>query len=196
MPRINYIIGVDEAGRGPLAGPVAVGAVLIPVRFDWGPWRGVRDSKQLTTLARERWFERLCEAQRLRQLRFAVSFTNASYIDRFGIVRATATALARAIVRLHAEPAQCLVLLDGLLCAPERFYFQKTIIRGDDLEPVISLASIAAKVLRDRKMRQLGTQYPEYEFETHKGYGTQKHYERIAAYGPCLLHRRSFLRVV
>src|SRR3989344_54978 len=179
MPRINYVIGIDEAGRGPVAGAVSVGAVLVPARFDWGPWRGVKDSKQLTALERERWYTRLAEARRGGGLRFSVAFTGPSKIDREGIVPGIQSALSRAIFKLDADPYECLVLLDGSLKAPEAFCFQKTIIRGDQLEPVISLASIVAKVLRDRQMRHLAKKYPAYGFEKHKGYGTAEHYRCI-----------------
>ncbi len=195
MPRIKYVIGIDEAGRGPIAGSVSVGAVCIPVRFDWEPWQGVRDSKKLTPRAREEWFTKIHRAHQEGILSYAVSFASARYIDRHGIVPAIQSALSRALRQLDADPLETLVLLDGSLKAPGVFYFQKTIIRGDQLEPVISLASIAAKVLRDRKMRQLAKKYPGYDFEIHKGYGTRGHYTRLRKHGPCAIHRRSFLGI-
>ncbi|HEY4517553.1 MAG TPA: ribonuclease HII [Candidatus Paceibacterota bacterium] len=193
VPRIKYIIGIDEAGRGPVAGAVSVGAVLIPARFDWAPWQGVRDSKQLTALARERWYGRIAEAQNGGGLRYSVSFTGSSQIDRGGIVPAIRAALARSLLKLETDPFECLVLLDGSLKAPEEYRFQRTIIRGDQLEPVISLASIVAKVSRDRQMVQLAKKYPLYGFESHKGYGTRQHYASIKKHGLCAIHRESFL---
>jgi ribonuclease HII len=195
MPRIRYIIGIDEAGRGPIAGAVSVGVVCIPARFDWKPWQGVKDVKLLTPLARVRWFEKLREAKHARALRYTVSFTAASQIDRRGIVPAIRAALNRAILRLEVEPTECLVLLDGSLKAPDHFVFQKTIIRGDELEPVISLASVVAKVLRDRKMVRLAKKYPKYGFDVHKGYGTKAHYRKIKKHGLSDIHRRSFLHI-
>ncbi|OHA21054.1 MAG: hypothetical protein A2849_02855 [Candidatus Taylorbacteria bacterium RIFCSPHIGHO2_01_FULL_51_15] len=192
-PEIKYLVGIDEAGRGPLAGSVSVGAVRIPVQFDWEPWRGVRDSKKLTPLARDEWFKKIHRAHRDGILRFAVAFASSNYIDRRGIVPAIHFALGRALDRLNADPLETLVLLDGSLWAPEPFCFQKTIIHGDDREPVISMASIAAKVLRDRKMIALARRYPAYGFESHKGYATREHFKRIATYGICSLHRKSFL---
>ncbi len=193
MSRITHIIGVDEVGRGPIAGEVAVGAVAIPFSFDWERWREVRDSKQLTPLARERWFARMRDAEAEGLLRFAVSSTGPSYIDARGIVAAIRRATADALEHLSVNPRECRVLLDGGLTAPEIFLFQKTIIRGDQSEPLIALASIAAKVTRDRRMTLLAKKYPAYGFERHKGYGTKAHFARIKEFGLCDLHRRSFL---
>jgi len=193
MPRIRYIIGIDEAGRGPLAGAVSVGVVKIPARFSWSEWQGVRDSKKLTPLARETWFERMVEAQRNGVLSYAVAFSSSARIDRFGIVSAVRDSIRRGLLKVNADPLESLVLLDGLLRAPPHYPFQKTIIRGDDLEPIISLASIAAKVARDRQMVRLANKYPQYGFEQHKGYGTRRHYEKIKKEGLCDIHRRSFL---
>ncbi len=189
---MRYLIGIDEAGRGPLAGPVAVGAVVIPLNFDWKVLDGVRDSKNLSEKTREKIFERTLELQRSNQLRFAVCTSSALYIDTYGIVPAVKRALAEALSRLETNPRECRVLLDGSLKAPTEYSNQTTIIRGDDTEPIISLASIMAKVTRDRLMRRLAPRYPAYGFETHKGYATVAHRQRIRTQGFCPLHRKTF----
>lgn len=189
-----YTIGIDEVGRGPLAGPVAVGAFVIkgklPVQF-----KKVRDSKQLTALGRAIWFEKIKLMQRDKNSRinFAVSFVNARLIDKNGISWAIKTALKRSLKKLNIDPAKSLVLLDGGLKAPQEFKNQKTIIKGDEKESVIALASIVAKVLRDRKMEKLSRMYPEYDFHVHKGYGTKAHVAKIRKYGASSIHRKSFL---
>ena len=189
---IRYLIGIDEAGRGPLAGPVAVGAVLVPIDFDWKLVHGAKDSKQMTESARASLHVKLQALQKEKQLRFAVSLVSSTYIDSKGIVSAIKLALSRAIFKLDANPKECRVLLDGGLYAPEEFDHQETIIRGDDSEPVISLASIAAKVTRDKYMKRLSTKYPQYGFEIHKGYGTAMHRDRIRKNGLSDIHRETF----
>tara|TARA_Y100000310_G_scaffold63585_1_gene59040 strand:- start:26324 stop:26965 length:642 start_codon:yes stop_codon:yes gene_type:complete len=191
---IKYIIGIDEVGRGPVAGGVAVGAVLLPLSFTKRHFRGVRDSKKLTAKARNEWFENIKSKKKNGSLNYAVSFTGHNRVDRVGIARAVRSALNRALVRLDANPRECLILLDGGLRAPEEFIFQKTIIRGDQKEFVIALASIVAKVTRDRRMVRISKTYPEYGFELHKGYGTKLHYNKIKKHGMCDIHRRSFLK--
>jgi len=183
---------MDEAGRGPLAGPVAVGAVAVPADFDWGLLEGVRDSKKLSEKAREKVFERARELEKLSLLRFAVTTSSAAYIDTYGIVPAIRRALAEALSRFEIEPASCRVVLDGSLSAPAEYIHQETIIRGDDTEPVISLASVMAKVTRDRLMRRLAAKYPAYDFDVHKGYGTRSHMQVIAKRGLSDIHRTSF----
>lgn len=176
-----------------MAGPVAVGAVAVPRHFDFALLAGVRDSKQMSELGREIWFEKLRILEQEEGLRYAVVFSSAHYIDAKGIVPAVQVALARALRSLEASAETSRILLDGSLKAPARFIFQQTIIRGDETEPLISLASIAAKVRRDRLMRRLAMRYPEYGFETHKGYGTKAHYGALKKHGPSAIHRRSFL---
>ncbi len=187
-----YLIGIDEAGRGPLAGPVAVGAVLVPSDFDWSVLAGVRDSKKLSEKKREELFEQTHALEQSGSLRFAVATSSARYIDTYGIVPAIKRALAEALSRFDVAPADCRVLLDGSLKAPEEYINQETIIRGDDREPVISLASIMAKVTRDRLMTRLAPKYPAYDFHVHKGYGTAAHRAAIAKSGLSGLHRASF----
>ena len=190
---MRFTLGVDEAGRGPLAGPVSVGVVAVPEGFDVArECPGVADSKKLSEKKREKIFEMLETRVAKGDARFTVEFESAETIDREGIVPAVRRALARGVNVLAPDSAMVRVQLDGALRAPPE-YSQETIIHGDALIPIISLASIAAKVLRDRLMCDLAKQYPEYGFEKHKGYGTKAHYDMLSKHGPCALHRRSFL---
>jgi ribonuclease HII len=212
--KAKFLIGIDEAGRGPLAGPVAVGVFAIRSKKVLKMFKGARDSKKLTAAAREAFFFKIKEARKNGHVYYAVSYSSAGVIDEKGIVPAIKSALNRSLkkveksftqVRARHEPAgsptysgptcvNCRILLDGSLKAPRRYVNQKTIIGGDDIEPVISLASICAKVLRDRKMKRLAKKYPRYGFEIHKGYGTKVHYKAIKKYGMTKEHRRSFLK--
>lgn len=187
----RYIIGIDEVGRGPVAGPVTVGAVLVPTQYSWDDFEGLKDSKKLTESKREVWFSRV---QELQDISYAVTSVSEKFIDTHGIVPAIRKALHTSIAKLSVEPSECLILLDGGLFAPEEYIHQKTVIRGDEKEYAIALASIMAKVTRDKYMVALSKKYPEYGFETHKGYGTKKHYEQIRKHGLCNIHRRSFLK--
>jgi ribonuclease HII len=189
---MKFVIGVDEAGRGPLAGPVAVGIVLAPAGFDIKKaFPGVNDSKQLSEAKREEIFE-LLKAQT--KVKYAVRFASHDIIDSKGISYAIRGAVARGIRSLAPDPRDVHVLLDGSLKAPD-IYEQETIIGGDGSAPIIGLASIAAKVSRDRLMKRLAKLYPEYLFEQHKGYGTALHYAMLAKYGPCIIHRRTYLHL-
>lgn len=189
---MKYVIGIDEAGRGPLAGPVAVGAVAVPMNFDWSLLKGVRDSKKLSEKVREKIFECTCELQQSSALRFSVATSSAVYIDRYGIVPAIKRALVESLARLKVAPTDCRVLLDGSLSAPPEYIHQETIIRGDDTEPIISLSSIMAKVTRDRLMRRIAPKYPAYNFHVHKGYGTASHMLAITRCGLSDMHRATF----
>jgi ribonuclease HII len=189
---VRYVIGIDEAGRGPLAGPVAVGAVVVPEDFDFSVVKGVRDSKKLTPRAREQWYRKLRGLRRDGSLDFAVSFSSAEIIDRRGVTPAIQSALARCLKKLNAAPRHSMVLLDGSLYAPEEFTMQKTIIGGDDTKPLIAMAAIVAKVRRDRLMKRAAKRYPMYDFEVHKGYGTSAHLKAIRKIGFCELHRTTF----
>jgi len=188
----RVIIGVDEAGRGPLAGPVAVGVVAISPRLNLGRmFSGLDDSKKLSAKKREEiYVEAVCRA-RAGELSFCVRLTGSTYIDTYGITRAVRRGVWSGIRSLAPEPAGAKVFLDGLLHAPPE-YRQETIIGGDALVPVISLASIVAKVRRDRLMERLALLYPEYFFERHKGYGTKKHFAAINKFGLCDIHRRTY----
>ena len=187
------VLGVDEAGRGPLAGPVSVGVVAVAEGFDVvKEFPGVTDSKKLSEKKREKIFQMLEERVKTGDVRFAVEFESAKVIDEEGIATAVRRALWRGVNALSPDSALVHVQLDGALKAPPE-YSQETIINGDELIPIISLASIAAKVTRDRLMVEFAEKYPLYGFEKHKGYGTAAHYDMLEKYGPCTIHRRSFL---
>lgn len=187
------MVGIDEAGRGPLAGPVAVGACRIFAK-DTKRFAGFRDSKQLSEKAREEWLLRMRNWKKESVIDFAVCFASAQIIDKRGITFAVRDALRRALIKLAPDPAKTKVLLDGGLKAPEIFKNQQTIVKGDGKEPAIALASIAAKVSRDRLMKRLAKKYPSYSFEVHKGYGTAIHRTAIRVFGLSPEHRISFCR--
>ncbi|MHB8660371.1 MAG: ribonuclease HII [Minisyncoccota bacterium] len=190
---MQFMLGVDEAGRGPLAGPVAVGVVAALEGFDVArEFPGVADSKKLSEKKREKLFGMLEARVAKGDVRFVVEFENADIIDREGIAVAVRRALSRGVNVLAPDAALVKVQLDGALRAP-REYAQETIINGDELVPLISLASIAAKVTRDRLMTELAAQYPLYGFEKHKGYGTRAHYDALERHGLCAIHRRTFI---
>lgn len=189
----RYVIGIDEAGRGPIAGPVTVGAVALSEQCDRSVFVKARDSKKLPMHKREELFALMREEREKGVLLYAVRSVGPSVIDKKGIVFAVRTALGEAIDALKLEPGACEVLLDGGLSAPEIYVQQTTIIRGDETELPITLAGIAAKVIRDHKMVDYSNKYPGYNFETHKGYGTKGHYDSIKTQGLCEIHRRSFL---
>ena len=193
---IQYIVGVDEAGRGPLAGPVAVGAVCVSRDFDWKLIPGVGDSKQISPENREAIFRLAKELEAAGSLDFSVAMTGPELIDRFGIVRALAIAKARAIRAVSREPEETQIKLDGLLTAPAKYLHQETIVKGDQKEKVIGLASILAKVKRDEYMRRIAAkpQFAAYRFHQHKGYGTLKHRQLVAEHGLSVMHRQSFCR--
>jgi ribonuclease HII len=199
---IQYVIGIDEVGRGPIAGPVCVGAYLIPrsyyVQFTrLAKKLGITDSKKLTEPKRVALSEVLCDLHRMGKTDFSIAMSSSQYIDTHGIVSGIKKALHKTLTELleknNLSPQNVLVLLDGGLRAPEEFIHQKTIIRGDGLVPVISAASIVAKVHRDRYMIAMAKKYPGFRWEQNKGYGTAAHYQGIKKLGMTKLHRRSFL---
>lgn len=179
------VAGVDEAGRGPLAGPVIAAAVILNPQK---PIQGLADSKKLTAKQREKLF---LEIQN-HALAWSVARARVCEIDTINILQASLLAMQRAVAKLKLEPK--LILVDGNKCPP--FSCEaRAIVRGDQLEPAISAASIVAKVLRDRIMRFLDKKYPEYGFAQHKGYGTKAHLTKLAVHGPCRVHRLSFAPV-
>ncbi len=194
----KFLIGIDEAGRGPLAGPVSVGVLKVPTDFDWALIPGVHDSKQLSEGKREVLFKRAKALKAAGELDYAVAMVSARVIDRVGITRAIATAMARALKRLQLDPRAVTIKLDGSLKAPTEFLNQETIIKGDSKEKVIGLASIMAKVTRDRYMTRLslckGSPYTKYNFDIHKGYGTKAHREAILEHGLSDQHRKTYCR--
>lgn len=191
---MRYIVGVDEAGRGPLAGPVAVGVVAVAEGYDiLAAFPGLNDSKKVSEKKRDALFVLLQEEIRAGNVQATVTLASVAMIDGKGIVHAVRHGVNKGIEKLLPNPADGVVWLDGSLKAPDG-YDQHTVIGGDATIPAIMLASIAAKVTRDRYMHKLAAQYPEYGFDVHKGYGTKVHRETIRALGPCDAHRKSFLR--
>jgi ribonuclease HII len=182
---IEWVAGVDEAGRGPLAGPVFAAAVVLdPER----PIVGLADSKKLTAERRSELYD-LIQA---RALCWAIGIASAQEIDSINILQATLLAMQRAVAGLPPQLAR--VLVDGNRC-PALPYPSTAIIDGDASEPVISAASIVAKVSRDRHMLELHRCYPQYEFDCHKGYPTPRHLDLLRQHGACPEHRRSFAPV-
>ena len=180
---IALICGVDEAGRGPLAGPVCAAAVILPPDLELP---GLNDSKKLSEKKRELLFP-LIQQQ---AVAWAVAFASVEEIEEMNILRATYLAMNRAISQLNPQPD--LALIDGNqnreIAVPSR-----TVVHGDARCACIAAASVLAKVSRDRLMKELAGQYPQYGFEKHKGYGTKAQYEALRAYGPSPIHRMSFL---
>jgi ribonuclease HII len=194
---MRYLIGIDEAGRGALAGPVCVGAVLYPHDFDWreafalitkkGKPR-LRDSKQLSPQQREILFEYIAEHGRLRH---AAAFVDAKTIDEIGIANAARQAAAVALSELRVSPEKAQVLLDAGLGVSD-IWKQESFVRGDERVPAIAFASIVAKVLRDRVMEDYALEFERYFFDVHKGYGTLRHRQAIRIHGLSVLHRATF----
>jgi ribonuclease HII len=182
--KILYIAGLDEAGRGPLAGPVAAGAVIF-TPYDY--IEEVKDSKKLSAKQREEIYQLITR----RALTFGVGIVDNLEIDRINIRRATFKAMRMAIGSLSKNPQY--LLIDGEEL-PDKLYRQEAVVEGDNQSFTIAAASILAKVTRDRLMMEYHQQYPQYGFDRHKGYGTKFHREMIRKHGPCPIHRRSFLK--
>lgn len=191
-----YLVGIDEVGRGPIAGPVTVCVFIVPpgVRLSTKSKKlKLRDSKKLSPARREEWFAQIKLWQLQKKVDFAVVSISAKVIDQKGISYAISSAISKALTQLDV-PHNAILMLDGGLKAPVEFKNQKTIIKGDEKIPVISYASICAKVTRDSYMRTISKKYPHYLFWKNKGYGTKEHYKHIGAQGLSVLHRRSFLK--
>ena len=181
---LHVICGVDEAGRGPLAGPVCAAAVIVPEHLQIP---GLTDSKKLTDKKRRELFPIIQE----QAIAYGIGLASESEIDEINILQATFLAMGRALEQLSVRPA--LALIDGNR-ETDFGLPVKTVVKGDSLSANIAAASILAKVTRDNLMLELAQQYPEYGFDIHKGYGTKAHYEALRTYGPCPIHRRSFLK--
>ena len=181
---LHPICGVDEAGRGPLAGPVCAAAVILPEHLQIP---GLTDSKKLTDKKRRELFPIIQE----QAIAYGIGLASESEIDEINILQATFLAMGRALEQLSVRPA--LALIDGNR-ETDFGLPVKTVVKGDSLSANIAAASILAKVTRDNLMLELAQQYPEYGFDIHKGYGTKAHYEALRTYGPCPIHRRSFLK--
>ena len=181
----SYVAGIDEVGRGPLAGPVVAGVVVLPPRPK-GAWLdGITDSKAMTAAQRERSYEAVVQ----NAWGAATGEASALEIDEMGIVPATALAMRRALDALALMPQYLLIDAFPL---PDVDIPQKAIVKGDALSLSIAAASIVAKVTRDRIMKEIDEDYPEYGFAGHKGYGSAEHIRRIETLGPCPVHRYSF----
>ena len=180
----KLICGVDEAGRGPLAGPVCAAAVILPRDIEIP---GLNDSKKLTEKKRDALYDTICD----KAISYGIAFATVEEIESINILNAAMLAMNRAIAKLDPQPA--LALIDGnrnsAINMPSR-----CVVKGDAKCADIAAASILAKVTRDRYMLEMAQKYPEYHFEKHKGYGTKLHYEALREYGPCEIHRPSFLR--
>ena len=194
--KFKYTIGIDEVGRGPIAGPVAVCALCLQNDFNKNKFRNFKDSKKLSHLQRVKWLEKINEEKKEGNIIYKVSFESNKVIDTKGIVFAIKKALSNSIKYLDKNFADCEVLLDGGLRAPAEYTHQRTIIKGDEKELAIALASIVAKETRDALMVKLAKKYPEYDLEKHKGYGTKKHYKALKKQGVSLIHRKSFIKKV
>ncbi len=190
----KFIIGIDEVGRGPIAGPVAVCALCLNPNFSTKDFKNFRDSKKLSHIQRLKWLEKIKAEKEKGTLAYKVSLESNKVIDKKGLTFAIKKALANSLESLNIKPKDCLVLLDGGLKAPEKYKNQKTIIKGDEKELAIALASIVAKVHRDTLMTNLARKYPGYSLEKHKGYGTKAHYQALKKLGLSSLHRQSFLK--
>ncbi len=178
----GLVAGIDEAGRGPIAGPVVAAAVVLPpgLRIE-----GLRDSKKLTPKQLHRvFYDVLCSA-----VDIGLGISEAGLIDRVNILEATKFAMAAAVEDLRDRPG---VLLIDAVSLPAVDIRQVTPVRGESKSASIAAASVVAKVVRDGMMRQYHAMYPEYGFDRHKGYGTRQHVENLKRYGPCPIHRRSF----
>ena len=190
LQNITRVAGVDEAGRGPLAGPVVAAAAILPSHWAESGLptglMGLNDSKQLTTAQREKYFEFLTTCA---EIDFAIAAVDAGVIDEINILQATHRAMNDALTQLNPAPAHALV--DGRPVKTLRVP-QTAIVKGDARSYSIAAASVLAKVTRDRLMREFHAQFPDYGFAEHKGYGTAKHLAAIVAHGACPIHRRSF----
>ena len=184
---VEIIAGIDEAGRGPLAGPVVAAAVVLPERFRH---KSLTDSKQLSAAVREEIYAELTAEGR--GITWAVSVAGHEEIDRINILRATHQAMRRAVTALALAPQH--VLIDGLPVRPFPIP-QTALVGGDGLSLSIAAASVIAKVTRDRIMQEMDALYPKYQFSQHKGYGTALHLAMLRVHGPCPIHRRTFLPV-
>ncbi len=180
----RVICGVDEAGRGPLAGPVCAAAVILPPDLEIP---GLNDSKKLTDRRRRALFPVIQE----KAIAYGIGLADHKEIDEINILQATYLAMERAIAQLGVKPE--LALIDGNRAKDFGIPVQ-TVVKGDSLSASIAAASILAKVTRDNIMEDMAKAYPQYGFEVHKGYGTKAHYAKLDAYGACEIHRMSFLK--
>lgn len=181
----KVVCGIDEAGRGPLAGPVHAAAVILPIGLEI---EGLNDSKKLSEKKREQLFDVICE----KAIDYSIGVATEKEIDEINILNATFLAMHRAVEGLKIKPDYALI--DGNQYPKIPFVAEETVVKGDAKSMSIAAASILAKVSRDRFMLEKAKEYPEYCFEKHKGYGTKVHYEAIKEFGPSPIHRLTFLK--
>ncbi len=181
----KLVCGIDEAGRGPLAGPVYAAAVVLPLGLEI---EGLNDSKKLSEKKREQLFDVICE----KAVDYSIGIATEQEIDEINILNATFLAMQRAVEGLKNKPDYALI--DGNKYPKIPFVTEETVVKGDAKSMSIAAASILAKVSRDRFMLQKAEEYPQYQFEKHKGYGTKLHYEMLKEFGPSPIHRMSFLK--
>jgi ribonuclease HII len=193
---MNWVIGIDEVGRGPLAGPVYVCAVAMPEKaYKKMKWDGVlNDSKQMSEKNREAWYKHAKELRRTGFIKISIASRTAIMVDKKGIAVCIRACIAENLQKLQLAPKDCIVLLDGSLKAPSEYENQQTIIKGDAKEKIISLASVVTKVQRDHYMVALHKKHTHYDWHKNKGYGTKAHISAIKKRGVTSLHRASFLK--
>lgn len=200
MERREYLIGIDEAGRGPLAGPVAIGTSCILKQnskkiFSILKKAGLNDSKQVKESNREKLYKLLLQFKKEKILDFEVSLISADIISKKGITYAIKLGIDKNLKKLKAKPEETILELDGALKIPQGNWKKSSvIIKGDSIKPSIMIASIVAKVTRDRHMKKLSKKYPQYGFEIHKGYGTLKHRDLIKKHGLSKEHRAGWCK--
>ena len=180
----ELVCGIDEAGRGPLAGPVCAAAVILPKNVDIP---GLNDSKKLSDKKRRELYPVIKE----KAVAWGIAFSDEKEIDEINILQATYLAMERAVAQLSVKPE--VLLVDGNR-AKDFGICTETVVHGDSLSASIAAASVLAKVTRDDLMLEMAQKYPEYSFDVHKGYGTKAHCEAILSHGPCVIHRRTFLK--
>jgi ribonuclease HII len=182
----QYVAGIDEVGRGPLAGPVVAAAVIMPKKIKRSEWVDqVKDSKLLSSHQRERLYNRIVDIT----VSFGIGIISSHVIDTQGIAKATRLAMKQAVEQCNPSPVYLLI---DYIKLPEVSLPQKGVVNGDSICFSIACASILAKVTRDRIMVELDKEYPGYGMSKHKGYGTKEHLDSLTRLGPCLIHRRSF----
>ncbi len=195
---MKWIIGIDEVGRGPIAGPVTVCAVAMPYKeYKKARWQigntALTDSKKLSKLQREKWYAKAKEMEKEGKIKIAISSQTAAQIDRKGISVCIKMCVAKNLTELKLKPKDVQILLDGGLKAPAEYIAQKTVIKGDQKHKIISLASVVAKVTRDAYMVNMAKKYPGYGWNVNMGYGTKMHRQALKNLYIARLHRQSFL---
>lgn len=183
----NAVCGVDEAGRGPLCGPVCAASVILPIDCEI---EGLNDSKKLSEKKREALFDVICQ----KALAYSIEFVDNNVIDEINILEATMMCMTNAVKTLSISADYALI--DGNKIPKMLDIPAESVVKGDAKSMSIAAASILAKVSRDRLMMQYDVKYPQYNFKKHKGYGTKAHYEAIIEFGPCEIHRKSFLKTL